>query len=54
MLTGLKPKPLSSIAYYQDKEYIETITGNLFDGDKTYSMNGFLDETTVNTHSNVV
>lgn len=54
MLTGMKPRPLSTIEYYKERDYSDVISGNLFDGDMTFSMNGFLDYTTVNRNGQLL
>lgn len=47
VLTGVEPKPLENMKMYQDGEFYNVISGNLFDGDKSYSMVGFTDDVIV-------
>lgn len=41
LLTGTHPRPLQHLKFYQDRHFDEILYGNLFDGDKGYSMVGF-------------
>ncbi|XP_055301251.1 uncharacterized protein LOC129567903 [Sitodiplosis mosellana] len=47
ILTGMHPRPLKTMTFYQHFELIDVIAGNLFDGDKSYSMSGFPDDAIV-------
>lgn len=47
LLTGTNPKPLQTVDFYADRSFYDVISGNLFDGDKSYSMVGFTNEATV-------
>lgn len=47
MLTGRRPKELKTMTFYEDRQFLDIITGNLFDGDKSYSMVGFTSEVLV-------
>lgn len=47
MLTGVEPQPLENIKMYRESNFYNVISGNLFDGDKSYSMVGFTDDVIV-------
>lgn len=55
MLTGERPEPLQSLDFYKDKVLYDVISGNLFDGDKSFAFVGFESEITVqNRYSNLL
>lgn len=47
ILTGIQPQPLNSLDFLKDRPFYEVISGNLFDGDKSYNMVGFLNDVVV-------
>lgn len=52
LLTGAHPKPLNTLQFYRERQYYDVISGNLFDGDKSYSMVGFTGKVTVKLEKN--
>lgn len=48
LLTGVKPSPAVVDSFFENREIIEVLAGNLFDGDMGYNMVGFRDHITVN------
>lgn len=48
LLTGVNPLPPVADSFLENREIIEVLAGNLFDGDMGYNMVGFGDHITVN------
>lgn len=47
LLTGVEPLPADDDSFFENREIIEVLAGNLFDGDMGYNMVGFGDHITV-------
>lgn len=49
LLTGVESMPPVVDSFFENRESIEVLAGNLFDGDMGYNMVGFADHITVNS-----
>lgn len=49
LLTGVESMPPVVDSFFENRESIEVLAGNLFDGDMGYNMVGFADYITVNS-----